>query len=82
MSRRNRDVSIDESNVQSEKQRIRNRSAVEINSRSETRKLVAINKFEGALKNVTIHQSIRASEKLQEEKRKRELVNIYWKLDG
>jgi hypothetical protein len=67
-------MSTDESKSQSEKEKYRNKSAVDINPRIETRKLVVWNKLEGALKNCTIHQSIRASEKMHDEKRKRELV--------
>ena len=74
MSRRNKGLNNDENKSDFDKEKYRNKSAVDINPRTETRKLVVINRLEGALKNCTIHKSIKASEKMQDEKRKRELV--------
>lgn len=65
-----------------DKQRFRNNSALNINPKNEkntNKKLLVFNLLEGAIKNSTIHQSIKASEKIQEEKRKRELVYFFLK---
>lgn len=80
--RRKRLANLKNSKSPEEKERFRNRSALNIKpltEKNKTRKLLVINKLEGAIKNSTIHQSIKASEKIKDEKRKRELVSIYIK---
>lgn len=57
-----------------EKDKVRLHSSANISERNNTRKILVINKLEDVLKNCTMHQSIKALEKIKEEKRKRELV--------
>jgi hypothetical protein len=61
---------------------IRTHSAVNILERNNTKKLLVINRLEGALKNCTMHQSIKALEKIKDERRKRELVKRDYYIDG
>ena len=63
-----------------EKDKLRHHSSANIIERNNNRKLLVINKLEDVLKNCTMHQSIKALEKIKEEKRKRELVTLLCKV--